>query len=261
MPLSILALAVAVAVAAAVRSTWSPCGWSMLSTITPISERSRGHRYGVTAGWFVVGSVAGGGTLGALGALAALGVATVDLSTTNALVAAAAVSALAALVDLGAFGRRPPFLHRQVDDDWLGAYRPWVYGVGFGWQIGAGLTTYVMTAGVVLAVVLGALTASPLAAIAVGLTFGLVRGLAVLLGARLTSPGALTSFHRRFGAAEEPVRIAVIGVQWGAAVVAAGLAWGAVPVVIGVAITFVVLAALGLRHRAGRRPVAAAPWS
>ena len=45
-------------------------------------------------------------------------------------------------------GHRPPFLHRQVDDDWLSAYRPWVYGVGFGWQIGAGVTTYTMTAAV-----------------------------------------------------------------------------------------------------------------
>ena len=42
-----------VAVAAAVRSTWSPCGLSMLSTITPFGERAKGHSYRATAAWFV----------------------------------------------------------------------------------------------------------------------------------------------------------------------------------------------------------------
>jgi len=53
-------IAAAVAVVAAVRSTWSPCGLSMLATITPLAERARGHRYGVTVTWFVLGSVLGG---------------------------------------------------------------------------------------------------------------------------------------------------------------------------------------------------------
>jgi len=223
-------LALVVAVAAAVRSTWSPCGWSMLSTITPISERSRGHRYGVTAGWFVVGSLAGGATLGGLAAMLAGGAAAVDPPAAAALGVAAGCAGLAALVDLGAFGTKPPFFHRQVNDDWLSAYRPWVYGVGFGWQIGAGLTTYIMTAAVLLTVALAALTANPLVALGVGLAFGLVRGLAVLLSARLTSPTALTAFHRRFGAAEEPVRLAVIVVQALVALAAVGLAWGPAPV-------------------------------
>ena len=53
-------------VAAAVRSTWSPCGLSMLSTITPFGERGRGHAYRATATWFVVGAAGGGATLGLL---------------------------------------------------------------------------------------------------------------------------------------------------------------------------------------------------
>ena len=57
--LAVLVAAV-VPVAAAVRSTWSPCGLSMLSTITPMGERGRGHRYRATAAWFVVGAVLGG---------------------------------------------------------------------------------------------------------------------------------------------------------------------------------------------------------
>ena len=57
-------VAAVVAIAAAVRSTWSPCGLSMLSTITPFGERAKAHRYAGTATWFVVGAVLGGLTLG-----------------------------------------------------------------------------------------------------------------------------------------------------------------------------------------------------
>ncbi len=222
---TLLVLAVVVAVAAAVRSTWSPCGWSMLSTITPISERSRGHRYGVTATWFVVGAVVGGATLGGLAALGALAVSAAGPSAEVALVVAGALGAVAVAVDTGALGPRPPFFHRQVNDDWLRDFRAWVYGVGFGWQIGAGLTTYIMTAGVVLTVALAALTASPAAALGIGLLFGTIRGLAVLLSSRLTSPTALTGFHQRFGAAEEPVRVAVIAVEAAVSLVALAVAW------------------------------------
>jgi hypothetical protein len=73
-------LACLVAAAAAVRSTWSPCGLSMLSTITPVSERSKGHSYRSTAAWFVAGATAGGCTLGGVMALMALAVRGVGLS-------------------------------------------------------------------------------------------------------------------------------------------------------------------------------------
>ena len=50
----IVGLGVAVtAVAAAARSTWSPCGLSMLSSITPFGEHGRRHRYAVTATWYL----------------------------------------------------------------------------------------------------------------------------------------------------------------------------------------------------------------
>lgn len=247
MQLTIMALVVAVA--AAVRSTWSPCGWSMLSTITPLSERSRGHRYGVTAGWFVLGAVVGGATLGALSALLAVGVGLAPLPVTARLGAAGVLATLAALVDAGAFGRRPPYLRRQVNDDWLSRYRPWVYGAGFGWQIGAGVTTYIMTVAVLLTVALAALTANPYVAVGLGVAFGLVRGLAVLLSARLGSPAALASFHRRFGAVEEPVRVGVIAVQFLLAPVAAGLAWGVVAATAVAAVLSVAWLAVAVRRR------------
>ncbi|QYG94009.1 hypothetical protein HC251_17245 [Iamia sp. SCSIO 61187] len=244
-------LALVVAAAAATRSTWSPCGLSMLSTITPMAERSRGHRYGVTATWFIVGAGLGGLTLGGGAALLALGLSALDPSTTVTLGVAAVLAALAALVDAGTFGARPPFFRRQVDDAWLARYRAWVYGGGFGWQIGVGLATYIMTAGVVLTALLAVLTASPAQALGIGVAFGLARGLVVLLGARITSPGALGAVHERLDALEAPVRWGVVGVQVVAAVVAAIAAWGtlaAAGVIVVCTVAVAVRLPVGLRH-------------
>ena len=154
-------------------------------------------------------------------------------------------------MDARVFGFGPPFLTRQVDDEWLSKYRPWVYGGGFGWQIGVGFTTYVMTAAVPLVVIVGALSAKPGAALTVGGVFGLARGLAVLLGARLRSPEALLAFHRRFDGWAEPVRRIVIGVELAIAVVAA---WIAAPVAVAAALSAGAgLAAVGARFRAAAR--------
>src|SRR5688572_32921801 len=83
-----------VAGAAAIRSTWSPCGLSMLSTITPIGEAGRRHRYGSTAAWFILGATLGGATLGLGAAALAVGVGTLDLSPEAALGATALLAAI-----------------------------------------------------------------------------------------------------------------------------------------------------------------------
>lgn len=247
----VVLLALVVAAAAAARSTWSPCGLSMLSTITPMAERGRGHRFSVTATWFVLGAVLGGLTLGSAAALLAAGVAALDLSTTATVGAAAVVAALGAMVDAGTFGRKPPFFRRQVDDAWLAKYRAWVYGGGFGWQIGVGLATYIMTAGVVVTALLAMLTGSPLAALGIGAFFGLCRGLAVLLGARITSPAALGAVHQTLDRLEAPVRWGVAGVQAAASVALGLVAWGPLA-----AIALIVLCAVALATRLplGLRP-------
>ena len=225
----IAVLAAVTALAAAARSTWSPCGLSMLSTITPLAEASRGRRFRSTATWFVVGALVGGATLGAGAALAAALIGALDLSGTVLLGLAAAAAALAVACDARLGGLRTPGHIRQVNEDWLERYRSWVYGAGFGWQIGVGLATYIMTAAVYLTVVLAGLTGSPLVALGIGCLFGLARGLAILLGARITTPTALVAFHRRFDAMGEPVRRAVIVVQGGVALSATSAALGAGP--------------------------------
>jgi hypothetical protein len=205
--------ALAITVAAAVRSTWSPCGASMLSTLTPIGERGRGAKFGTTARWFLVGALAGGGALGALGALGTVLVAALPLDGRGTDIAGAAALAAGAGADLVLAGRRAVGHHRQVNERWLDQFRPWVYGAGFGFQIGCGLVTYVTTAGVYLVVVLGALSGRPLFALGLGLLFGLLRGSAVYLGRRLDSPEALRRFHARFIALAPRSRAAMVAIE------------------------------------------------
>src|SRR5262249_37043821 len=107
---------------------------------SPRSPRCR-HGPGGAASWpppagTGTGSVLGGLPLGAAMALAALVVGAADLSTAVILVAAGAGALVAVASDTGAGGFHLPMHTRQVNEDWLDLYRGWVYGVGFGWQIG-----------------------------------------------------------------------------------------------------------------------------
>ena len=210
MNVALALVACTLAVVAGVRSTWSPCGLSMLATITPLAERGRGHRYRTTAAWFVVGSVLGGASLGLVMALLASAVATLGASVTELASVAIVAGAITIAADARIGGFRLPTHGRQVNERWLDQFRPWVYGAGFGWQIGTGLVTYIKTCAVYLMIVVAALTGSPDVAILVGVLFGLVRGLAVLLGRRITSTTALADFHRRFMAADRYALAAII---------------------------------------------------
>ena len=249
-------VAIVVAAAAAVRSTWSPCGLSMLSTITPVSERAKGHSYRSTVAWFVVGATAGGATLGAVMALLAVAVQALSASPEALAVAALGATLVAAVSDAGVTGVRLPIHRRQVNERWLDHYRPWVYGAGFGWQIGSGVATYITTAAVYLMIVLGALTGAPVVALLLGTLFGLLRGLAVLLTRRQTSPTRLLAFHRRFVAAGVRVGKAVVAVEFAAAVaLTAVVREPTVTVVVAVFLTVTACGAAvrGLHLRASRR--------
>lgn len=246
----LVALATVVAVAAAMRSTWSPCGLSMLSTITPIGERGRNNRYSRTAAWFVAGAVLGGATLGLGAAALAAGVAALDLSDDALVAAVALLGGLTIASDLNLGGFRLPSHTRQVNETWLDQYRSWVYGGGFGWQIGVGLATYVTTAAVYLMLAIAALTGSPLAAFAVVTGFGLVRGLAVLLGRRLTSPQRMMALHRRLDQLLPTAQRLIVLVQAAVVAVAAAALWGLAPAV--------VAAVVGVAATIARRPRPAA---
>jgi len=248
----LVVLAFVIAVAAAIRSTWSPCGLSMLSTITPIGERGRNHRYASTATWFVLGAVLGGATLGAGMAVLAVGVDALDLSASTAMGVAAVLTAVSIASDLQVGGFRLPSHARQVNETWLDQFRSWVYGGGFGWQIGVGLATYVTTAAVYLMIAMAALTGAPATAFAIGVAFGLVRGLAVLVGRHLTTPERLFALHRRLEELLPTAQRAIVLVQAAVLAVAAGAAWGPWPsVLLGVAVAS---AAVVRRPRPATRP-------
>lgn len=173
----------------------------MLSSIHPFGERARDQRYGVTSTAFLVGSVVGGAVLGgALGALSLLSQAAGPFPGVAMLILV--VSAAWEISDAGV-----PSLKRQVNEEWLPRYRGWVYGVGFGLQLGVGFATYIktpLTYGFALAAVAAG---SPQAAFLGGLAFGLVRGLSIFLTRSVETPDRLRRLFTRLGERRNAVRL------------------------------------------------------
>ena len=173
----------------------------MLASITPLGERGRHNRYRLTATAFLIGATgagaAGGLVLGALGALLLSGL-------SAALRLSVLAIAFAAAIALDARGGVPG-PRRQVNEQWLDRYRGWVYGVGFGAQLGIGVVTIVTSAATYVAVVAAVLSADPAAgALILGL-YGLLRGLTPLLAARSQTPHQLMALHARLARAGSPV--------------------------------------------------------
>ena len=165
----------------------------MLTSISPLGERARGNRWPVTVLWLGLGAVVGGAVLGAaLGGLGQILVAGRAGSVRLVLLAVACASAAA--WDLS--GRRFPG-RRQVNEDWLVAYRSWVYGGGFGLQLGAAVATVVNTALVPLFMLAALLAGETTAGLVMGAAFGAVRGATVALGRRVRTPDDLRRLHRR----------------------------------------------------------------
>ena len=166
----------------------------MLSSITPLGERGRNNRWWLTVSAFVVASLAGGVAVGAVaGALGSLG----GFSVGTALLIGAGAAAIALALELRVAGLRLPTTRRQVNENWLQRYRGWVYGLGFGFQLGTGFLTIMTTAAVPLTFVFAALSGSPPTGIAVGGAFGLARGLMVLPARRIRDTDGLVALHRR----------------------------------------------------------------
>ena len=155
----------------------------MLTSITPLGERGRGNRYAVTLTAYVLGCLLGGATTGVvLGALGSL------LPALPVLVLAATACLAAALADARGW---LPVGRRQVDEDWLTRYRGWVYGLGFGYQLGLGVVTIVTSAATLAVLALALLTQSVLGGLLVGLVFGGARAVPALLLGRASSHGEL----------------------------------------------------------------------
>jgi hypothetical protein len=167
----------------------------MLSSINPLGERARGNRWGVTAGAYLVGSVAGGLAIGA--ALGSLGMLLDLLSSSARLGVAAGVAIVGAGVDLARSRLRLPTVHRQVDERWLSRYRGWVYGVGFGAQLGTGVVTVVTSAATYVVLGLALLSGSTLGGAVIGAAFGFFRAAPIWTMRTVVAPAPLRRRHLR----------------------------------------------------------------
>jgi hypothetical protein len=165
----------------------------MLASITPLGERGRDGHWSLT----VIAFTAGAGLAGALaGAFAGLGGELVLPASFGAAarLGALAVAALAAIgLDLRA--ATVPGPRRQVDERWLHEFRGWVYGLGYGTQLGLGIVTVISSAATYLALLAAVLVGDAgQGAIVMG-CYGLIRGLSLLVASRVRTPDQLLSLH------------------------------------------------------------------
>jgi hypothetical protein len=191
----------------------------MLSSITPLGERSRRQHFAVTALSLLVGAAVAAAALGAL--LGELG-AHLSLGSSERLAALGVAAALGLTGDL-LLARGVPTHLRQVDERWLRRYRGWVYGLGFGVQLGVGVATVVTTSAVYVTILGEALAPSILAGAVIGAIFGGIRGASVLLAVHVDTPARLLDFHRRISSLERPASAAVLAAQAILAAVAVGV--------------------------------------
>lgn len=179
----------------------------MLTSISPLGERARHNRWSLTVSWYLLATTLVGA---AIGAILGLGGAALGWPAGDRAVAFVVLAVVAVLADTGVVPLPTP--KRQVNEDWLGRYRGWAYGAGFGAQLGAGVVTVVTTATIYLTLAAEVATGSVLAGLAVGATFGLARGVPILAMAGTGSFSELAGHHRRLVGAAGLARRATVAV-------------------------------------------------
>jgi hypothetical protein len=174
----------------------------MLTSITPLGERSRGFSWRLTASAFGAGAVAAGALAGAAGG--ALGSLLPHGSWRP--IAALVVLLVALGFDATPLGRHLPGTRRQVNEDWMARYRGWVYGVAFGVQLGTGLATIVTSAALYAAALGAVLCGTAMSGLAVGAAVGITRALSLVPARRVRDTGGLVARHQRLAALDSPSR-------------------------------------------------------
>jgi hypothetical protein len=163
----------------------------MLASINPLGERARGQRFWITVTWYLLGSIAGGLTIGTTAGMLGSWLP----SGTWRVAGIVVLGLLGAILD--GIGRVPTALHRQVDQNWIERYRGWVYGLGFGFQLGMGVVTIVTTTSVYTTIGVAFLLGSPMLGAIVGVAFGLARATAIIIVAGASEPARLRAAIRR----------------------------------------------------------------
>lgn len=183
----------------------------MLSSITPFGERSRDNSFGHTATAHIAGSALGGILLGLLIGGIGAGLSRLVAITVRSRLIIVLIVALAALfIEATSNERRIPGRTRQVDENWIQTYRGWVYGGGFGAELGFGISTIITTTLVYVLVVCMLVVGTVTASVALGLTFGAVRGTTLLAAYKVDSPESLRAFHQKLDALRARSRSAAV---------------------------------------------------
>ena len=177
----------------------------MLTSITPLGERGRNRNWNTTMAAYLVGSALGGTLVGSLAG--GLGAAVPSSFRPGGLGYIVAIVLGVVIVDELGWTSLTPLGSRQVNEDWLDEFRGWVVGLGFGFQLGLGVTTIVTTLAVPATLLLAFLTFSLPWGTAIGLTFGIARALPILQTRRVNGPDELAALHRRHDANARRIRL------------------------------------------------------
>jgi hypothetical protein len=201
----------------------------MLGSITPLGERSRNRRWGVTVAAYLLASTLGGALIGTvLGELGHL-LPAPDARGTSVRLGVLAVAAAAGLVfDLRLGGLRLPTVTRQVNQDWIASYRGWVVGVGFGLQLGLGVVTIVTTSTVYVMLLAALLSGSAAAGAVIAGAFGFLRAAVLLSVAGVRRPeqlGRVNAALRRWDRRSRQAALAAAGALT-LALTAGAVRWG-----------------------------------
>ena len=111
-----------------------------------------------------------------------------------------------------------------MNEDWLHRYRGWVYGIGFGFQLGLGVATIVTAAAVYATLLAAFLSGSPLPGALIGGVFGLLRGATPLATARVRTPLQLVAVAGALRRWEPAARVGTLAAEAAIAVAAIGVA-------------------------------------
>jgi hypothetical protein len=191
----------------------------MLGSISPVGEAARNQRWWLTATAHLAASTGAGTVLGVLlGGAGALLVGALPISVR--LAALGIVLAAAAAADVVARRAGPPSWRRQVDERWLTTYRGWVYGAGFGAQLGVGVATIIPSAATYATLAAALLAGSWSGGLAVGAVFGAGRALPLLAMAGVHTADRLHTVTRRVARAEPAAHRLAVGGQGALAAVA-----------------------------------------
>ncbi len=172
------AVLAATAFLAGMTGTWSPCGFSMVDSLSRGTREGRSAVTLAACAAFGLGALAGGAAL--YGTLAGLGALLGAEGVHPAAVAAFAVAAAAALAELRGVRIRPQ-IRRQVPEPWRRVMPLPLAAALYGVLLGLGFTTFVFTLAVVALAAISLALGDPLLGLVVGAAFGAGRALPVVV--------------------------------------------------------------------------------